>query len=113
MRCYCHGMICGRTDLTDGARLLHLNAEVNWGAQDTRDPWTGSYDFGSFACVQQWAADRSEQHDGRVLTSGIDADPAPVSDPPVEEATLPQDATLVVEAFADRPPVPSRALSRG
>lgn len=86
-RCYCLGQTCGRDTLEDGTRTIHFDAAIDWGKDDLRDPWSGSYDFGSFACVALWAADRSSDHDGRVLTEGIDPAQVAVAEPPVGEIT--------------------------
>lgn len=87
-RCYCLGTICGHDPLANDDRQVHLDAQINWGSDDVRDPWSGSYDFGSFACIQKWAGDRSDDHDGRVLSDGVDPNPVEVSAPPDAEASI-------------------------
>lgn len=87
-RCYCQGTICGRDELKDGDRTIHFNAMIVWGADDLRAPWSGSYDFGSFACVAKWAGDRSDSHDGLVLADGVDPHPVEPAVPPAGEETV-------------------------
>lgn len=84
-RCYCQGQICGHDTLTPDDRQVHFDARVDWGKDDARAAWSGSYDFGSFACISRWALDRSDDHDGRVLSDSVDMAPVDVSVPPVDE----------------------------
>lgn len=60
-RCRC------KTELTDGARTVVISASINWGDNDERADWTGEKAFCSFACLKDWAADMSVNHDGRVV----------------------------------------------
>jgi hypothetical protein len=58
-------------EIADGARKVTLSAMIVWGQQDLRDDWTGDYVFCSFKCCSQWAATRSDDHDGVVLREGV------------------------------------------
>ena len=82
MVCYC------KKPIHDGGRRLELR--VDWGADDLRAPWAGSYLFCSFACVRAWANDRSADHDGHAVVEGADEahgneEPAD-TEPPVTSA---------------------------
>ena len=52
-------------------RNVAVVVTVDWGAEDLRDkPDPKQYVFHSFACVAQWALDRSLAHDGVTVTEG-------------------------------------------
>lgn len=88
VKCYCGGQICGLKDIGPDDRSIHFDTEIRWGKTDARQPWTGSYDFGSFSCIARWAQDRADDHDGRVLTGVIDKAPVGVSVPPAGDETM-------------------------
>ena len=63
--CYC------KQELADGARRITLTVELDWGADDLREPADAKrIDFCSFKCVEEWAHDRALAHDGVVVTEG-------------------------------------------
>ena len=95
--CYCQGSICGHSTLTVGTdRIVHVDSAIEWGVGDVRSPWSGSFDFGSFACIGAWAADRAQQHDGRILAAQVDQAPAPVTVAPTGETVLSGDIAAAI-----------------
>ena len=71
MICYC------KQKIGDGDRRIEFDLTVDWGQDDLRDkPEPKHYVFHSFACVAQWALDRSLTHDGVTVSEGEPA-PAP------------------------------------
>lgn len=66
MVCYC------KREMPDGVRRIHFAVSVDWGMKDLRADWQGTYDFCSFKCVAEWAADRAAAHDAHVVTDGVD-----------------------------------------
>lgn len=95
-RCYCHGTVCGNDQLPDGARVVHVEAWINWGDNDQRANAQSAYDFGSFACIGLWAADRAADHDGHVLAHDVPPDPPPTPTP-TEIVILPPPSPAPVE----------------
>lgn len=57
-------------EIPEGARKITLSMSVDWGEDDLREPWTGSYVFCSFGCLEEWATEQAVKHDGRVVTEG-------------------------------------------
>lgn len=76
MLCYC------KHEIEEGDRRLELTLRVDWGDEDEREDTGKVIVFDSFACIAQWAWDRSAQHDGHVVTSPAESheDAAPVVD---------------------------------
>lgn len=64
-RCYC------KRELADGDRKLVVSLDIDWGAKDLREKWSGEATACSFACLAKWATDRALEHDDRVLVDGV------------------------------------------
>lgn len=63
MLCYCHN------EIPAGARVIGLQVQVDWGADDEREDVSKDYVFCSFACIADWATQRSHDWDDVVVTS--------------------------------------------
>lgn len=60
-----------RHEIPDGARCVEIRPMlVNWGDDDIRADWEGSYVFCSFGCLAEWAAAKAAEHDQHVLKEG-------------------------------------------
>lgn len=58
-------------EIPAGARAVTVAAvTVDWGDEDIRDTWAGSYTFCSFGCLAAKAAQWAADHDGRVVEHG-------------------------------------------
>lgn len=59
-----------RHDIPTDGRRLDVGFKINWGDDDIRDQWQGSYGFCSFQCLADWASQRAADHDQHVLKDG-------------------------------------------
>lgn len=74
-------MICGnparpRHEIADDARKVELQFSIDWGDDDVRDSHTKPLTFCSFACLSEWAAAKSGEHDGVAIVDGAATDAA-------------------------------------
>jgi hypothetical protein len=70
----CHNPTRERHEIPEGDRRVSL-VRIDWGKADLREGWEGEYRFCSFRCLAEWAAEKADQHDGRVLVEGEPTEP--------------------------------------
>lgn len=75
MTIVCHGPGRERHEIEESARRVDLRFSIDWGGDDVRESHSKPLTFCSFQCLADWAAEKTEQHDGHVLVEGEPEEP--------------------------------------